>query len=101
MYVANNVASGGHVAFVRFRFGDVYDLVKEVRLSVLSAEVLKESVWPRHTSAPAGTYPAEYVIVIGEMRLAVPAAVDAPSIEVDIVCETHSEPPSGVFTAGE
>lgn len=37
------------------------------------------------------TYPAEDVIVAGQVRLARPTAVDAASREVDVVCKTHDE----------
>lgn len=40
VYVADDVASGCHVALVRFRLGDVNDLIEEVCLAVLSTEVL-------------------------------------------------------------
>jgi hypothetical protein len=37
------------------------------------------------------TYTADDLIVVGEMSLAVLAAIDALSIKVDIVGETHLE----------
>lgn len=40
VYVTYYVASGRHVALVWVRFGDVYDLVEEICLAVLTAEVL-------------------------------------------------------------
>lgn len=40
MYVANDVAARGHVALVRFRLGDVDNLIEEVSLAMLAAEIL-------------------------------------------------------------
>lgn len=40
VYIADDVASGSHVALVRFRLGDVDDLIEEVCLAVLPTEVL-------------------------------------------------------------
>jgi hypothetical protein len=37
------------------------------------------------------TYTADDLVVVGEMSLAVLAAIDALSIEVDVVGETHLE----------
>jgi hypothetical protein len=37
------------------------------------------------------TYTADDLVVVGEMRLAVLAAVDALGVEVDVVGETHLE----------
>jgi len=74
--VAYYVTSRSHIALVGVRLGDVDDGIEEVRLAVLTAEV-----------------PAEYVVVVGEMRLAVLAAVDARRgrVEVDVVREAHSD----------
>jgi len=36
-------------------------------------------------------YPADDIVMVGEVCLAVLAAVDLARVEVDIVCETHFE----------
>jgi hypothetical protein len=37
------------------------------------------------------TYPAKDVVVVGQMRLALLAAIDPARVEVDVVSETHRE----------
>jgi hypothetical protein len=75
--VAYNVAAGGHAALVGLGLGDVDDVVEQVCFAVLPTEVLDISVtgsltWWRD----AWTDPADNVIVVGQMRLAVLAPVD-------------------------
>lgn len=43
--VAYDVTTGGHVALVRLRFGDVNNAVEQVCLAVLTAEVLQCVSW--------------------------------------------------------
>jgi hypothetical protein len=37
----------------------------------------------------AGTYPADDVVMVGEVRLALAAAVDTVGVEIDVVGKTH------------
>jgi len=71
-YVADDVTTGCHVSFAWFALGDVYDAIKEVGFPMLAAEV-----------------PAYNVVVVGEVCLAVLAAIDPVRIEVDVVCQPH------------
>lgn len=70
--VADDVSACGHVAFGGFALEGVYDGVEEVGFAVLAAEI-----------------PTYDFIVVGEVSLAVFAAVDAFGVEVDIVGEAH------------
>lgn len=75
MDIAYDVATGGHVALVWLRLGDVDNAIEQVRFAMLAAEVLGcVSLclgWMR-----LSTDSAEDVIVVREMGLAVLAAVD-------------------------
>lgn len=75
--VAYYVTSRGHVALVGVRLGDVDDGIEEVRLAVLTTEVLMMVSDMAMRRGSRCAHPAEYVIVIGKMRFAVLAAVDA------------------------
>jgi len=70
--VADNVPACRHVTFARLASRHVHDTVEQIRLAVLAAEV-----------------PADYVLMVGQMRLAVPAPVDLATIKIGVVCETH------------
>lgn len=72
MDVAHNVTASGHIALAGVGLGDVDYAVKEIRFAMLAAEV-----------------PAENIIVVREMCLAVLAAVDARGVQVDVVGQTH------------
>ena len=56
--VADNVAAGGHVALVGVGLGDVDDVVEEIGLAMLAAEVLAAAVsvgaWGREGRAGQG-----------------------------------------------
>jgi hypothetical protein len=87
------MASRRHVALIGVGFGDVHNGVEEVRLAVLTAEVLMNVSDLAMRGGSRRAHPAEYVIVVGEMRLAVLAAVDARRgrVEVDVVREPHGD----------
>lgn len=89
--VAYYVTSRSHIALVGVRLGDVDDGIEEVRLAVLTAEVLMTVSDMATCGSSICAHPAEYVVVVGEMRLAVLAAVDARRgrVEVDVVREAH------------
>jgi hypothetical protein len=70
--VAYDVSASRHIALVRVGLGDVDDAVKEVCFAMLATEISTEDI-----------------IVVGEMRFAVLAAIDARRVEVDVVCEPH------------
>lgn len=91
--VAYYVTSRGHIALVGVRLGDVDDGIEEVRLAVLTAEVLMTVSDMATCGSSICAHPAEYVVMVGEMRLAVLAAVDARRgrVEVDVVREAHSD----------
>ena len=72
------MATSGHVALVRVRLGDVDDAIKQVGFAVLAAEVLGPVSAVRMSGKRSRrTHPAEDVIMVGEVCLAVLAAIDA------------------------
>jgi hypothetical protein len=87
--VAYNVAAGGHVTLVGLRLGDVDDHVEEVCFAVLAAEVLGSSAHATMLSWGSLTDSAYYVIVVGEVSLAVLAPVYLGRVQVDVVGEAH------------
>jgi hypothetical protein len=88
--VAYDVSASRHIALVRVGLGDVDDAVKEVCFAMLATEILGcISMQSEACSECTGTYSTEDIIVVGEMRFAVLAAIDARRVEVDVVCEPH------------
>lgn len=63
------MAASCHVSFARFALGDINDRIEEVSLAMLAPKV-----------------PADDIIVIREMRLAVLTAVDTVRVEINVVC---------------
>lgn len=103
--VAHGVLAGGHVAIARVGGLDVHDDVEEVGFAVLAAEVLRMDkllVCCRSCAqcsvgeCMAETYPADDLIVVGKVSLAVLAAVDALGVEVHVVGEAHLESRMGL-----
>lgn len=72
--VAYYVAPSGHVTLVGLRLGNVDNAIEQIRFAMLATEVSTENV-----------------VVVGEMRLAVLAAINARRVEVDVVRESHSD----------
>jgi len=69
MDVTDYVAASCHVSFARFALGDINDRIEEVGLAMLASKV-----------------PADDIIVIRKMRLAVLTTVNAVRVEVNVVC---------------
>jgi len=74
VYVSHDVSTGCHVPFACFPLSDVDDAIEKVGFAMLATEI-----------------PADDIIVIGKMRLAVFAAVDLVGVQVDVVCKAHPE----------
>jgi len=92
VYVAHYVATGGHVALIRVRLGDVDDTVEQVGFAVLATEVLGHVSAVRMSGRRSRrTHPAEDVIMVGEVCFAILAAIDARRVEIDVVRETHGD----------
>jgi hypothetical protein len=98
--VAHQVSPRRHVALAGLALLDVDDRVEEVGLAVLAAEVLlalatdvgpfrEDGKEAERWKAGHGTYSADDVVMVGEMRLALAATVDTVRVEVDVVGETH------------
>jgi hypothetical protein len=79
------------VALVGLGFGDVDYVVEQVRFAVLTAEVLLMLVCRLGgcVEVVSRTDPADNVIVVGQMCLAVLASVYLGRVEVDVVGEAH------------
>ena len=93
--VSHGVPAGSHVAVAGLRSLGVYHAVEEEGLAMLAAEVLRSnsvSVWLQWTwwaRVFSVTYTADDFVVVGQVSLAVLAAVDALGVQVDVVGEAH------------
>lgn len=62
---------------------------------MLAAEILRSNVvsvwlrWTRRARLSSVTYTADDLVVVGQVSLAVLAAVDALGVQVDVVGEAH------------
>jgi hypothetical protein len=92
--VPHGVSAGGHIAVARLRGLGVHHAVEEEGFAMLAAEVLPPyrvsawSQWTRGRNCDV-TYTADNLIVVGQVGLAVLAAVNALGVEVDVVGEAH------------
>lgn len=76
MDVTHDVAAGGHVPLVGLGLGDVDYVVEEICFAMLAAEVLDRLAMRRSRVSLVLTDPTDDVVVVGQVRLAVLAAVD-------------------------
>ena len=88
--------AGGHAAFVRITEHDVNHVVEEERFAMLATEVLKakhevlvHDIGSVTVVLSSMTYPADDLVMVGQMGLAVLAAIDAFAVEVYVVGEAH------------
>lgn len=93
--VSHGVSAGSHVAVAGLRSLGVDHAVEEEGLAMLATEVLRSnsvSVWLQWTWRArvfSVTYTADDLVVIGQVSLAVLAAVDALGVQVDVIGEAH------------
>jgi len=74
IYVPYDVPARRHVALSWLTLCGVDNAVEEVGFAVLAAEVT-----------------ADYVVMVGEVGLAVLAAIDFVGVKVDVVCQPHGD----------
>lgn len=97
--ISYHVSAGGHTSFGGFGLVDIDHRVEEVCFSVLAAEILDvyyiRPVDEMTSICWVAAYPADDVIVVGQMGFALLAAEDLVRVEVYVVGETHRGMESG------
>ena len=89
------MTSRGHISLPSFALLDVDNGVEEVGFTVLTSEVLRHLVSVlaihirEHQAYLIHTYSTYDLIMIGEMCLAVLAAIDLLGVEIYVVGEAH------------
>lgn len=91
--VTHDMASSSHVPLGGLTLNHVDNGIEEVGFAMLAAEVLLKSLSVKFVSI-AGfehevSYPADDVVVVGEMRLTVLTAVDFVGVQVYVVLQAH------------
>jgi hypothetical protein len=89
--ITHYMTAGRHVALACFSLLDIDDFVEEVGFAVLAAEILRARsahMYPSWTEVREGgsaAYPTYDLVMVGQVRLAVLAAVDLLCVQVDVV----------------
>jgi len=92
--VTDDVAASGHVTLACLALLDIHDGIEKVGFAMLATKVLpnsgQQSVRPlRYAEVRCYTHATDDLVMIGKMCLAVLTAVNALSIEVDVVGQAH------------
>lgn len=88
-YIPHHMPTCRHIAFPGLARRYIHDTVEEVRFAMLATEILRTNQYVGSSPGAEQTYPTYDIVMVGEVCLAVLAAIDLARLQVDVVSQAH------------